>query len=166
VTVATILNPAGRAGAGGAITNLEARNPGTSLAAQASTLTVEAGDAGLAVAGARGANGGSLLNADVVAYSMLITAGDGSTGTKGGKGGDVRSLTISDGSQNILARNVEIDAGIGGNGTVSKGGNGGSIDRLTIANADFSNFAITAVAPLTAETAQEVVVVRAVPWAV
>lgn len=129
----------GKAGAGGSISDLEARNPGGTEPAQLSFLIVESGDGGTTAGGA-GNKGGSLTDANIAAFSMQIRGGNGSSGTIGGSGGSIKNVKITDGEQNILARNVSLDAGGGGNGSVGKGGKGGSLTGLEVKNGDFSTF--------------------------
>ena len=133
----------GKAGVGGAISKLNVIcNPPATTDAETARVIVDAGDGGSTIAGTKGGKGGALIDADFVAYNLDISSGSGSAGTVGGSAGDIKNVTLTDGSINIVARSLVIDAGSGGAGLSGKGGKGGTLDKFVVVNADFANFQI------------------------
>src|SRR4030095_16502094 len=108
----------GKAGAGGSVIDFAVRNPGVSAEAQQSRMFVDAGDGGLTTGvSSAGGNGGLTQKGVLVGFSIGVTGGNGSQGTKGGVGGSVRSIVAQDGFFGVRPKNVAIDAGGGGIGT-------------------------------------------------
>src|SRR4030095_3851818 len=133
----------GKAGAGGSVIDFDVRNPGVSAEAQQSRMFVDAGDGGLTTGvSSAGGNGGLTQKGVLVGFSIGVTGGNGSQGTKGGVGGSVRSIVAQDGFFGVRPNNVAIDAGSGGIGSAGKGGKGGLIDGITVQNAELSQFDI------------------------
>ncbi len=131
----------GKAGNGGSLKNIEARNQ---VLTEGSDLVLMAGLGGTTTGTSAGGKGGSVSGATLLGFDMQVLAGDGSEGGKAGNGGNIKNLTIVR-DDAILARDVVVNAGRGGDVTVATGGNGGKggqIKSLSALSADITNFAI------------------------
>ena len=138
----TSVDASGKAGSGGTISGVDVRNQVSTFNADAA---LRAGDGGNTVGGGAGAAGGSILKATVLSFDMQIVAGNGSDGKSGGDGGAIKTLTIADGSSGsgeIVARNVLLNAGKGGNASNGKAGNGGEINTVAGAKTDIQVFLV------------------------
>jgi hypothetical protein len=132
----------GRAGAGGSITGANVRN-------QTSTFNTDtvviAGDGGSTVGNALGAAGGSISRTTLLGFDLQVLAGDGSAGKTGGAGGSISDLTITNsvgGQRELIARNVLLNAGKGGNASAGNAGKGGSVLNVTADKMDVQLFSI------------------------
>lgn len=136
------------AGAGGALNGItiidQSPEPVPFDNSTSATVLVQAGHGG-AVTGTKalGAAGGSIARASLIAPNVLVTAGDGSSGAKGGAGGALTTVRL-DRTPTIFVHHAEVNAGNGGNGTVLPGGAGGAIVNLTSAEGDFTSFLVNA----------------------
>lgn len=138
----------GKGGVGGSVKDFDVRHPGTSAESQQARMVVSGGDGGLTTGvQSAGANGGAVEKGVFVGFSISVTGGNGSQGTKGGAGGNVRNILSQDGFAGVRAKNFSIDAGFGGIGSNGKGGNGGLIDLVTVVNPELSQFNINQVVP-------------------
>jgi len=126
----------GKAGAGGGVTDIYVREVAVGVGP---SLVVRAGDGGLVTGDDRGAAGGSVVRADLLASSISVFAGNGSSGTLGGAGGSAQTISIAVG-QNTFASNLTINAGSGGNATAGAAGAGGAIKTLRVESGDFATF--------------------------
>ena len=132
-----------KAGAGGAITTLEARNVSSVAGATLSQIIVKSGSGGTTMPLGAGGSGGAISNVKLLGFDLDVEAGIGTGGNNaGGAGGAVKTLTIEefkDTSLNgIQAQRAFIAGGIGGTSTTGKGGAGGAVVGVTILNADFN----------------------------
>jgi hypothetical protein len=131
----------GKAGAGGSLSKVDVRNQNPLITG--SLVSLRAGNGGTAPADGVGAAGGSIKNASVLGEGLFLNAGNGSSGTTGGKAGVLKSVnTII--SETVISRELTLNAGIGGNGTGGKAGAGGTVTKLLVSTADFSTFTINA----------------------
>jgi hypothetical protein len=130
------VNPAGKAGAGGSITNTDLRNQVSSFN---SDISLQAGNGGTTVGAGLGSDGGSILKSTVLGFDVQLIAGNGSDGKTGGLGGSIKNINIADGfsgSQAIVTHNALLNAGKGGNATNGNAGNGGVIDVVNSLKTD------------------------------
>jgi hypothetical protein len=139
---ASLAPTGGRAGIGASINSVDVRN-------QTSTFNTDtllaAGDGGFTVGQGIGAAGGSVLKSTVLGFDLQVLAGDGSAGKSGGLGGSINTLTIADGSagaRELIARNVLLNAGKGGNASAGNGGGGGSVLNVSALRMDTQEFII------------------------
>jgi len=132
----------GKSGAGGSIIAVEVRNITAALNTE---ISLQAGNAGAIAGTGASAVGGSVSRATVLGFDLAVTAGNGSDGKKGGFGGGISNLTILDGasgSGEIVARNVVLNAGKGGNGLSGVGGSGGNITSTLANRTDVQSFLV------------------------
>lgn len=133
------LAPAGgRGGVGGSVTNIDLRNQVLTFD---SDIFVGAGNGGNTIGDSAGAAGGSISDATVLGFDMQLVAGSGSDGKTGGKGGNVNKVTIIQ-SDTVLAHNVLLNAGKGGNASGGNAGNGGNVQSIRSLTSDISAFII------------------------
>lgn len=134
-----------KAGAGGAILTVEARN--INDAAGAAQVIVKGGAGGATINLASGGAGGAVTNAKILGFNVDVEGGTGSNGNLlGGAGGAVKTLTIEDFKDNSLngiqAQTATVLGGAGGSAANGKGGIGGGLIGVTVLNADFSSATI------------------------
>jgi hypothetical protein len=129
----------GKAGAGGAVTNVDFQNLNPVISD--SIVRVTGGDGGTAPLDATGASGGAISKIILLGEGIFVNAGNGSSGKVGGKGGAITTLStvLSD---IVTPRDVTINSGSGGNGSSGNAGVGGSISKVTIESTDFTNFTV------------------------
>ncbi len=132
----------GRPGFGGSIASVVLRNTADTTGVPfpvgvGASILVQAGDGGTAAGLGLSAGGGTINTATLIGSDIKVLAGNGSNGRTGGNGGSVFNISVAQ-SDNVIAHNLSLRAGNGGNGGLGFGGNGGAISVVAVANGDFS----------------------------
>jgi hypothetical protein len=129
----------GRGGESGNINNSEITSAGQTL-----ITTGKGGDS----IGQSGRNGGSLLNSTLIIsgstaeeVDVLITLGDGGSGTTGGVGGQFRRDVIEL-TPTGFEMTVQIETGSGGNG-ITSGGAGGELEFIELTSTSEEDSSLT-----------------------
>ena len=84
---------------------------------------------------------GSISNTTVLGPDVIVSAGDGSSGKVGGKGGSLTGVTLTTRAA-LVTHNAIINAGNGGMGSAGNGGQGGAITSLKSLDGDFAQLFI------------------------
>ncbi len=149
----------GKSGNGGAVSSYYLLNNNIATTPVLSKVSVIAGDGG--GGGATGGTGGAITSGVILSQALSIDAGDGGAGTKtGGIGGAITTLQVAfrddaalvqfgqqeSNLQDVVAQDVALRAGKGGDGTTAAatGGNGGSISGVTAPKSDLLGLTINA----------------------
>lgn len=122
-----------RDGNGGSISGLVARNFNLE-GANDDSMVLAAGNGG--VGGGGSGAGGSISQVTVFANALSIAAGDGSSGTIGGRGGSISRIVLDVLPNTDWIESMQILAGDGGTAASGAGGSGGSVASVTAASID------------------------------
>jgi hypothetical protein len=128
----------GRGGVGGAAKSLDLRNQVLTFD---SDIFVGGGNGGNTVGDSAGAAGGLISNITLLGFDLQLVAGSGSDGKTGGKGGALSNIGIIT-SESILAHNVLLNSGKGGNASSGNAGNGGNVQGIRLLTSDIAAFIV------------------------